>query len=137
MTRCGGQVAHARLALTSLFSTSLIIVATFTKIEDLTLLSLLLELFNLPLEDLFLLLEIAILIPPILNSTLSLRRVIIIKNLLKSVSTFYSKKNRKEDLLEYLETINFIIKDKYNNNSKRLTIKRIVFRARLRDKAID
>lgn len=41
-----------------------------------------------------------------------------------------------EDSEEYLKTINFIIKEKYNQSEKALVVKRLIFRARLREEAL-
>ena len=57
-----------------------------------------------------------------------------IESIIDSVPFFYGRKDRKEDPTEYLDIINFGIDEKYKGN-KVLLVKRIVFRARLRDKA--
>ena len=56
--------------------------------------------------------------------------------LLESIPIFYGRKDGSEDPAEYLEMINFVVEEKYDNVEKRLTVNRMVFRGRLRDKAL-
>ena len=50
--------------------------------------------------------------------------------------TFHGRKDGYEDPTEYLETINFVVEEKYLEATKALTVKRLVFRARLKDEAL-
>ena len=49
-----------------------------------------------------------------------------------SVPTFHGKKDGYEDPTEYLETINFVVEEKYSEEAKALTVKR----SRLREDAL-
>ena len=57
------------------------------------------------------------------------------EGIMDSVPLFYGKKDEFEDPLEYLETINFVVEEKYTEPEKATTVKRMVFRSRLRDEA--
>ena len=55
--------------------------------------------------------------------------------IIEAIPPFYGRKDGREDPLEYLESINFSVEEKYSGD-KAESVKRIVFRARLRDQAL-
>ena len=55
---------------------------------------------------------------------------------MESVPAFYGRKDGYEDPIEYLETINFVVEEKYHEDPKVWTVKRLVLRGRLRDEAL-
>ena len=57
-------------------------------------------------------------------------------NIINSVSIFHEKKNKYEDPIKYLKTINFIIDKRYSKEVKVLFMKRIILRSQLRDKIL-
>lgn len=57
------------------------------------------------------------------------------EGIMESVPTFHGKKDGYEDPTEYLETINFVVEERYSDEAKALTVKRMTFRGRLRDEA--
>ena len=59
-----------------------------------------------------------------------------INNIMNSVSIFHEKKNRYEDSIEYLKTINFVIDERYSEKVKILFVKRIMLRSQLRDETL-
>lgn len=56
--------------------------------------------------------------------------------IIEGVSWFYGKKDGYEDPVEHLETINFVVEEKYTEATKASLVKRLVFRARLKDDAM-
>ena len=54
---------------------------------------------------------------------------------MESVPTFHGRKDGYEDPMEYLETITFVVEEKYAESAKAGTVKRLVFRSRLREGA--
>lgn len=58
------------------------------------------------------------------------------EGIVDSVPAFYGKKYGFGDPEEYLETINFVVKEKYDQSEKALVVKRLMFRARLREEAL-
>lgn len=58
------------------------------------------------------------------------------KGIPESVSTFLSRKDGYEDRMEYLETVNLTIEEKYLDEAKALVVNRLVFRARPRNEAL-
>ena len=55
--------------------------------------------------------------------------------IMDSVPLFYGKKDGFEDPSEYLEIINFVVEEEYAEPAKAATVKRMVFRSRIRDEA--
>ena len=74
--------------------------------------------------------------PPLELPPTSLTETSKMKGLTESVPLFSVKKDNLEDSTKYLKTINFIVEEKYSNKAKALVIKRLVFRARLRDETL-
>lgn len=58
------------------------------------------------------------------------------KGIPESVPNFHGRKDGYEVPMQYLETINFMMEGKYSDEAKALVVKRLVFRARLRDEAL-
>ena len=58
------------------------------------------------------------------------------EGIVESVPTFHGRKDGYEDPIEYLETINFVVEEKYEDERKASTVKRLVFRSRLKDDAL-
>lgn len=58
------------------------------------------------------------------------------KGIPESVSTLLSRKDGYEDRMEYLETVNLTIEEKYLDEAKALVVNRLVFRARPRNEAL-
>ena len=54
----------------------------------------------------------------------------------ESVPTFHGKRDGYEDPTEYLETITFVVEQRYTEPEKAATVKRLVFRSRLREEAL-
>ena len=55
------------------------------------------------------------------------------EGIIKSVPTFYGRKDDYEDPTEYLKIINFVVNKRYTDGAKASIIKRLVFRSRLKD----
>lgn len=55
---------------------------------------------------------------------------------MESVPAFYGKKDGYEDPIEHLETINFVVEEKYPDETKASLVKRMVLRGQLRDEAL-
>ena len=66
---------------------------------------------------------------------LSIKLNIRIEGIIESVSIFYNKRDKYKDLIKYLETIIFIIEEKYRDFKKIVIIKRLIFRLRIREVA--
>ena len=70
------------------------------------------------------------------TKTYLLRSYSKINNIMNSVSIFYEKKNKYEDSIKYLKTINSVIDKRYSEEVKILFVKRIMLRSQLRNKTL-
>ena len=79
--------------------------------------------------------EAAVHTPPTPKSSYQTKSKSNIEGLVESIPTYHGKKDGSEDTSKQLELLNFVVEDKYVEDDKRLTVKKIAFRVRLRNKA--
>ena len=70
------------------------------------------------------------------NLTCPIKPTSKMEGIVESVPTFHGKRDGYEDPTEYLETIAFVVEEKYAEPGKAATVKRLVFRSRLRGEAL-
>ena len=58
------------------------------------------------------------------------------EGIIESIPTFHGKRDGHEDPTEYLETITFVVEEKYLEIENAATVKKLVFRSRLREEAL-